>query len=76
MAASEGEIKSMTSATERLDLSGQMDALAWLAGLMAAEGSPVSGLHYLLAQFVTTGIVMLWSFWANKLWTFAEPRGS
>jgi CRISPR-associated protein (TIGR03984 family) len=53
MAASEGEIKSMTSATERLDLSGQMDALAWLAGLMAAEGSPVSGLHYLLATMVS-----------------------
>jgi putative flippase GtrA len=29
------------------------------------------GLHYLPAQLVTTGIVMLWSFHANRAWTFA-----
>ncbi len=28
------------------------------------------GLPYLPAQFVTTGIVLVWSFIANKLWTF------
>ena len=27
---------------------------------------------YLLAQVVTTGIVMLWSFLGNKLWTFRK----
>ena len=32
------------------------------------------GVHYLPAQVVTTGIVMLWSFWANKLWTFGARR--
>ena len=28
------------------------------------------GLHFLLAHVVATGTVMLWSFAANKLWTF------
>jgi putative flippase GtrA len=31
---------------------------------------------YLLAQMVTTGIVLFWNFAAHKLWTFragAEP---
>ncbi len=27
---------------------------------------------YLLAQLVTTGIVLFWSFLAHKLWTFGE----
>ena len=33
------------------------------------------GLYYLLAQIVTTGIVLLWSFAAHKFWTFG-PAGS
>jgi len=33
-------------------------------------------LRYLLAQLVTTGIVMIWSFWANKLWTFGPAAGA
>ena len=28
------------------------------------------GAPYLLAQVATTGIVMLWSFTANRWWTF------
>lgn len=28
------------------------------------------GLHYLLAQALTTGIVLVWNFAANRLWTF------
>jgi putative flippase GtrA len=28
------------------------------------------GVQYLLAQIFTTGIVLLWSFAANKFWTF------
>ena len=28
------------------------------------------GLHYLLAQAATTGVVMVWSFLAHKFWTF------
>ncbi len=27
---------------------------------------------YLLAQVVTTGIVMFWTFAANRMWTFAD----
>ena len=30
----------------------------------------VAHLHYVLAQLVGTGVGMVWSFWANKLWTF------
>lgn len=29
-------------------------------------------MHYLLGQIVTTGLVMLWSFGANRSWTFRE----
>lgn len=29
-----------------------------------------AGVHYLLAQALTTGIVLVWSFLAHKLWTF------
>lgn len=29
-----------------------------------------AGLHYLLAQALATGIVLLWNFVANRLWTF------
>lgn len=28
------------------------------------------GLHYLVAQVIVTGTVMLWSFLANRFWTF------
>jgi putative flippase GtrA len=28
------------------------------------------GIHYLLAQLVTTGLVLLWNFWLNRIWTF------
>lgn len=27
-------------------------------------------LHYLLSQVATTGLVLVWSFFGNKLWTF------
>jgi putative flippase GtrA len=30
--------------------------------------------HYLLLQVVVTGIVLLFNFGANRLWTFAEPQ--
>jgi putative flippase GtrA len=35
------------------------------------------GVQYLLAQIVTTGVVLLWSFSANKFWTFGTggPAG-
>lgn len=28
--------------------------------------------HYLLAQVVVTGLVLLWNFLANRFWTFRE----
>jgi putative flippase GtrA len=30
------------------------------------------GLQYLLAQIVTTGVVMAWSFLAHRFWTFGR----
>lgn len=32
------------------------------------------GMPYLLAQIVTTGIVLVWSFLAHKYWSFGERR--
>lgn len=28
------------------------------------------GIHYIVAQLVTTGIVLVWTFFANRFWTF------
>lgn len=33
----------------------------------------VLGVFYLLAQVVTTGIVLLWNFTLNRHWTFTTP---
>lgn len=44
--------------------------LTW--ALMAAFIRGLS-LPYLPAQLITTGIVLFWSFLANKLWTFSAP---
>ena len=41
---------------------------AFMALLVRLLGAP-----YLPAQIVTTGIVLVWSFLAHKLWTFREP---
>lgn len=30
------------------------------------------GLHYLLAQVITTGIILIWTFLANHYWTFGQ----
>ncbi len=39
-------------------------------------GVDVLGLHYLLAQVLTTGLVLIWSFAGNRCWTFYEkPAG-
>lgn len=33
------------------------------------------GVHYLLSQVVTTGLVLIWSFAGNRYWTFhSAPR--
>ncbi|MGE5385368.1 MAG: GtrA family protein [Betaproteobacteria bacterium] len=34
------------------------------------------GIHYLVSQVVTTGLVLIWSFVANRLWTFGEDVSS
>ena len=52
--------------------------------IVAAVGYVVNGLcmalftetlhiQYLLAQVITTGIVLIWTFTGNRLWTFAHP---
>ncbi len=38
-------------------------------------GADLLGLHYLLAQVLTTGLVLLWSFGANRFWTFHPGDG-
>ena len=32
------------------------------------------GLNYLIAQVIATVMVLLWNFWANRLWTFGATR--
>lgn len=41
-----------------------------LTGLLMGVFHTWLGLAYLPAQFVVTGIVLLWTFSANRLWTF------
>ncbi|MFA7282105.1 MAG: GtrA family protein, partial [Sterolibacterium sp.] len=33
-------------------------------------GVEMLAMHYLLSQVVTTGLVFIWSFAANRCWTF------
>ena len=34
----------------------------------------VLGFHYLLVQLVCTSLVMVWSFTANRIWTFGASQ--
>lgn len=43
-----------------------------LTGLSMALLTDGLGFHYLPAQLVTTGLVVLWTFLANRFWTFAS----
>lgn len=58
----------------------------WRFALVAAVGFVLTGLFmhlfvdrwsapYLPAQVVTTGLVLVWTFIANKLWTFRPATG-
>lgn len=38
-------------------------------------GVELLGLHYLLGQVLTTGLVLVWSFVANRFWTFHVGAG-
>jgi putative flippase GtrA len=31
-----------------------------------------AGLHYLPAQLIATGLVLIWTFSCNRIWTFRE----
>ena len=42
--------------------------LTWITMHMLVD---LAGIPYLVAQFGTTALVMVWSFAANKFWTFA-----
>ena len=43
-----------------------------LTWLLMALLTGLIGWHYLPAQLVTTGIVLIWSFLAHKYWSFGE----
>ena len=30
--------------------------------------------HYLVAQIITTGLVLIWSFLGNRFWTFSDRQ--
>lgn len=47
---------------------GLNSAIMWVLVHWAA-------LHYLLSQVTATGTVMLWSYAANRFWTFGRPAG-
>lgn len=38
--------------------------MTWLAGHL--------GVHYLIAQLITTVLMMVWTFVANRFWTFSD----
>ncbi|MDX1268613.1 MAG: GtrA family protein [Oceanisphaera sp.] len=43
-----------------------------LNGLIMYGLTTMLGLYYLLAQVITTGLVLLWTFFANHHWSFRE----
>ena len=45
-----------------------------LTGLLMEVLTARVGLHWLLAQLVTTAVTLVWTFFANRLWTFADAR--
>jgi putative flippase GtrA len=45
---------------------------AAINSLIMYLGTDWLALHYFLVQIVATGIVLLWNFLLNKLWTFAH----
>lgn len=48
--------------------------LAWTALLMTALVDGL-GLHYLVAQCLTTALLLLWHYAGNALWTFRRDHG-
>lgn len=44
--------------------------------LIMAMATEVFSLYYLLAQVISTGLVLIWNFTANRLWTFQEAQNA
>ena len=45
-----------------------------LNSLIVAVATDTLSLHYLLAQVIATGLVLMWNFVANRVWTFGPAR--
>jgi putative flippase GtrA len=45
-----------------------------LNSLIVAVATEELSLHYLLAQVIATGLVLMWNFFANRVWTFGPAR--
>ncbi|HEX2116466.1 MAG TPA: GtrA family protein [Alphaproteobacteria bacterium] len=45
-----------------------------LNGAIMAGLTGPARLHYLPAQLLTTGVVLLWTFFCNRFWTFREGK--
>jgi len=46
----------------------------FLNTLIMAIATEVFSMYYLLAQVISTGLVLFWNFTGNRLWTFQEAR--
>jgi len=42
--------------------------MRWLTGSVA--------LPYMIAQVITTGLVLIWTFSANRFWTFSDAKAA
>jgi putative flippase GtrA len=40
--------------------------------MMMAVAIEFFKLHYLLSQVIATGVILIWTFLGNRLWTFKE----
>jgi putative flippase GtrA len=49
-------------------------AIIGLNSLIVAVATEKLLLHYLLAQVIATGLVLMWNFCANRVWTFGPAR--
>jgi putative flippase GtrA len=42
-----------------------------LNALVMAAGMDLAGMNYMASQVIASGVVLLWNFQANRLWTFS-----
>lgn len=45
-----------------------------LNGMLLAAGTELLGLNYLFSQVIASAVVLVWNYFANATWTFAEGR--